>query len=175
MSIKVRAFLVALLLLFAACEEQTQKKPRQALRTYSLDIKKFPDPVGHVNDFESILTPEQRNELDSIANNWREKTTNEIAIVTIDSIQPYTSFVKFAADLGNYWGIGKDDKDNGLLIVVSKNLREMRIAAGYGTEKILTDSILTTIIETTMLPHFRNGEYYEGIKAGMLECISQWR
>lgn len=168
--------LLLLLLLFTACEpETTKKKPKTALRTYSSDITKFPDPLGFTSDFESILTTAQVAELDSICKAFRDATTNEIAIVTVDSIHPYKNIRDFSVDLGNYWSVGDNEKNNGLLIVVSKNLREMRIATGYDTEKILTDPILKEIIDTEMIPHFKNGNYFEGIRAGLLGCIEKWK
>lgn len=173
MKLKVKLFVIGLLLVFTA-SSQHKDPERPPLRPLNA-IKKFPRPVGYVNDFENLLTKEQIADLDSCIAIFRRATTNQVVIVTIDSIQPYVSLQDFTTDLGNYWGVGLNDKDNGLMIVVSKTLRNTWIGTGYGTEKILTNDILDVIIATKMVPHFKKGEFYEGIKAGLLECMKKWK
>src|SRR5687767_2420221 len=84
----------------------------------------LPDYVGFVNDFEDILSSEQEEELNKIIIESERQTTNQIAIVTVESIAPYSSMKDFATDLANKWGVGQKEKDNGLVIVVSKKLRQ---------------------------------------------------
>ncbi len=57
---------------------------------------------------------------------WKE-TTNEIAIVTISSFEPYETLFEYSLELGNYWGIGKKDKNNGIAIVFGQKIRQIRI------------------------------------------------
>ena len=66
------------------------------------------------------------------------------------------------------------DTDNGLMIIFSKPLRQVGIATGYGTEKILTDSICNQVLEGTMLPYFKQDKYYEGISKGLDSLIHKW-
>ena len=95
---------------------------------------------------------------------YADATTRQIVVVTVDSISPYSDIQKYASDLGSYWGVGHKDLDNGLVIVLSKPLRKVAIAIGYQrTEKILTDSICKQIIDSIMIPNFKNDDYYEGI------------
>ena len=77
--------------------------------------------------------------------------------------------------MGNYWGVGQKDIDNGLLIVFSKPLRKVAISTGYGTEKVLTDSICKQIIESVMIPNFKNGDYFKGIDNGVDTLIEAWK
>ena len=107
--------------------------------------------------------------------NLKKNTTKQIAIVSIKSIGKYTDFDKFAIDLSNYNGIGLKEKDNGLSIVFSKNLRKIRISTGIGTEKILTDEICKNIIDQTIIPEFKDGNYYNGIEKGLTELIAEWK
>ena len=137
-------------------------------------VLKFPKSIGYVNDFENVFTSEQRIKLDKRIAAYELETTNEIAIVTIDSIIPYENINDFATDLSNEWGIGKREKDNGLLILFSKSLREIRISTGLGTEKILTDEICKSVIDKTIIPEFKNGDYYNGIEKGLSELIILW-
>ncbi|TXD70822.1 TPM domain-containing protein [Aequorivita lipolytica] len=105
---------------------------------------------------------------------YGDKTTRQIAVVTVDSISPYNDIQKYASDLGNYWGVGQKDIDNGLLIVFSKPLRKVAISTGYGTEKVLTDSICKQIIDSVMIPKFKEDKYYEGIDMGVNAIIKIW-
>lgn len=135
----------------------------------------FPKPIGFVNDFEGILTVEENNHLETKISAYTKETTNEIAIVTIASIDPYTSLQEYTVDLANEWGVGQKGKDNGLIIMICNSLREIRIATGTGTEKILTDSICQTIIQETIVPEFKNGDYYKGLDKGLNELIKNWK
>ncbi|MCX6279540.1 MAG: TPM domain-containing protein [Bacteroidetes bacterium] len=137
--------------------------------------KNFPDPKGSVSDFENILTDNEIEELTTIIKNFEKETGNEIAIVTIDSISPDTDFMKYSIDLANYWGIGKKDKNIGLLILVSKKLKKIRISTGYDTEKKLNDETCQKIIDAKMVPKFKTGNYYQGIKDGLSDLIYNWR
>jgi len=135
----------------------------------------LPKKVGYVNDFSDILTFKQEKELSKIIQDFDQKTTNQFAVVTIDSIKPYGSIKDFATDLGNYWGIGQKDKNNGVIIVVCKNLRKVWVGTGLGAERVLTNDICKAVIDIHMIPHFQNGQYFDGIRQGIQELIKQWK
>jgi uncharacterized protein len=128
-----------------------------------------------IYDNEDILTINQELSLDSIISDFEKRTTNEILIVTSKDIGEYEEPILFAADFGNNYGIGKKGKDNGLVIFFSKTLRKTSLATGYGTEKILKDEICKTIIDSCMIPLFKQEKYFEGIKTGVEESIRNWK
>ena len=134
----------------------------------------FPNSLGWVSDFENILSCKQEKKLSKIVKKFEKKTSNEIVIVTIESILPYDNLADFTTDLFNQWGTGKAGKDNGLVIVFSQARREVRVGTGYGTEKILTDIICKNIIDNNMIPYFKKQNYYKGLKSGIKELISNW-
>jgi uncharacterized protein len=137
-------------------------------------IRSFPFPIGSVSDYEKIFNENQIAKLTKIIAYYEQKTTREIAIVSINSIEPYKNISDYSTDLANDWGIGKSETDNGLLILFSKNLREIRISTGSGTEQKLTDEICKNVIDKTIIPEFKNGEYYSGIESGLNELIKLW-
>lgn len=137
-------------------------------------IGEFPFPIGSVSDYERIFDEKQTSHLTKIIADYEQKTTREIAIVSISSIEPYENITDYSTDLANEWGIGNPDTDNGLLILFSKNLREIRISTGLGTEKNLTDEICKNVIDKTIIPEFKNGDYYGGIEKGLSELIKLW-
>ena len=135
----------------------------------------LPEATGIINDYGQIFTEAQRTELSKILYDYGNETTRQIAVVTVDSIKPYTEIQKYATDLGQKWGVGSNEKDNGLVIVLCNPIREIGIATGTGTEKILTDEICKMVIDSTIIPEFRNGKYYDGIKSGVAELIALWK
>ena len=128
-----------------------------------------------INDYDSIFSPSQRKELSDIIYDYNIETTRQIVVVTIDSIKPYSDIQKYAGNLMNYWGVGDAKKNNGLTIVVCNPCRQIGIATGTGTELILTDEICKNVIDQTIIPEFKNGEFYIGIKKGVTELIEKWK
>ena len=134
---------------------------------------KFPDYVGYVNDFEGIFSKEQISELNKIIEKQEKETSNEIAIVSIESYSPYKTLFEYSLELGNYWEIGKQDKSNGILIVFGKKIRQIRIQVGYGLENKLKDEEAKRIIDKTIIPEFKKGDFFIGIKKGLVEIIDE--
>jgi uncharacterized protein len=119
-----------------------------------------------VFDNEQILTEHQENTLDELFKKHEEMTTNEIVLVTTPDWGQAESALRFSVDFGNSLSVGKKEKDNGVIIVFSKQQREARISTGYGTEKILHDEIAKRFIDSLMIPRFQDGKYFEGLYDG---------
>jgi uncharacterized protein len=127
-----------------------------------------------VSDYSKFFTSGQIGSLTKKIITFEEKTTNEIGIITIDSLPKGTTSMYHATQLANEIGVGKKDKNNGLLILISKYDRQIAIATGYGTETILTDSICKKIIEYTIVPEFKRGNYYKGIDTALDSIFIKW-
>ena len=131
----------------------------------ALDVPPAPTDIPIV-DTTGTLTPDQKNKLaESIAAS-RVKSSNEIAILMIptignDSLEDYS--IRVARD----WGIGTKEKNNGVLLLIAKDDRKIRIEVGYGLEGALTDARSSQIIRNVISPEFRNEKYFEGISAGL--------
>ena len=128
-----------------------------------------------INDYDSIFSPLQRKELSDIIYDYNIETTRQIVVVTVDSILPYSDIQIYATDLSNYWGVGDAEKNNGLTIVMCNPCRQIGIATGTGTELILTDEICKEVIDKTIIPEFKNGDFYNGVKNGVTELIEKWK
>lgn len=124
----------------------------------------FPSPTGYVNDFEGILNNDEA--LEQKLKKLEEETTVEVAIVTTPDFQD-TYIEDYAVQLFEAWKIGKSDKDNGLLIIVSKKMREARLEVGYGLEGTLPDSLTKRIQEEYMIPSFKEDDYSSGVDKGV--------
>jgi len=135
------------------------------LTTSAAAAQEFPAPVGKVNDFASLLGVEDRRVLEELLQGVERDTSAEIAVVTVRSLEG-RSVEEYANRLFQEWGIGKKGRDNGVLILVARNDREMRIEVGYGLEGVLPDGLAGAIIRETFLPRFRAGDYRTGIREG---------
>lgn len=133
----------------------------------------FPKHYGYVNDFEEILNEAEEKSLTKILSGHEKQTTNQIAIATLPDMENYTDFEKYCLDLSNHWAVGQKDKNNGVLICVSKNLRQIQIRNGLGIETILTNEETRHIIDENMIPSFKKGDYFTGLKNGVEEIINE--
>lgn len=178
---KIRTKIYALLLTIGliSCQGSTQesntKKPETESDFSGMENSIFPKPIGIINDYAHIFTETQKNELSQMLYNYDIETTRQIAIVTVDSIKPYTEAQKYAVGLAKKWGVGNSEKNNGLVIVLCNPIRQIGIATGTGTQLILTDKICNNVIQNTMIPEFKNKKYYVGIKKGILQLIDMWQ
>lgn len=124
----------------------------------------IPDYTGYVNDFEGIIDNDE--ELEKIISDYEKQTGVEIAVLTVNSLQG-TSIEDYSIRVFDKWKIGKADKDNGLLILVSSKERLSRVEVGYGLEGVLPDSLTGRVQDELMIPSFREGKYSEGINQGV--------
>ncbi len=128
-------------------------------------------PSGFVNDYAGILKTEEGRQIEADLENFQNETSNEIAVVTISSLRGDT-IENFAVKLFEDWKIGKTNKDNGVLFLISKEDKKLRIEVGYGLEGALTDAQSSTILNDFVKPAFKNGDYYSGIKDGVSQIES---
>jgi uncharacterized protein len=179
MKIETKILILFLTLNLLSCKGSAQetetKKVKAEIEFSEMEKSHFPEPIGIINDYGQNFTESQRTELTKILYDYDIETTRQIVVVTIDSIKPYNNIQKYATDLGNYWGVGTAEKNNGLTIVVCNPCRQIGIATGLGTELILTDEICKNVIDQTIIPEFKNGEFYNGIKKGVTELIAKWK
>ena len=125
----------------------------------------FPALTGRVVDNANLMTATEEWELTQKLEALEGKSTDQLVVVTLPSLQGY-EIEEFGYQLGRHWGIGQKDKDNGVLLIVAPNERKVRIEVGKRLEPILTDGLSKLIIENTILPRFRRGEFGQGILAG---------
>jgi uncharacterized protein len=144
------------------------------LLTACLVIEDYPEPTDafYVNDFADILDSEAQNHIQAVAKELEDVTTAQVVVVTMDGIGG-DSLEEYTLELFRQWGIGQKDKDNGVLIFVDVEGRQSRIEVGYGLEGVLTDGKTGRIQDRYMIPHFRNGEYGQGIVAGFNVIVNE--
>jgi uncharacterized protein len=133
----------------------------------------LPKPTRWVNDYENLFTEAQQSSLDSIIDDFKNKTSVEICIVTLDTfVTTQEKFDNLALHIANTWGIGDKDKNNGVTICISKGYRRIRVCNGYGIEAYLSNKETQTIVDHNFIPSFKNGNYYEGTINGLMTIIA---
>lgn len=129
-----------------------------------------------VSDFADLLPPDAEARLAAAIQKTRNETGVHIVVATMDRIANYG-----AADLGieayakllfNAWGIGDADRNDGILILVARDDRVTRIALGSAYDAVY-DGRASRVIDTAMLPEFRDGRYAEGIEAGVASAVER--
>ena len=130
------------------------------------------DLTGRVTDAADLLTPAQEAALSAKLERLERTTQHQMVVVTVPSLGG-SDIATFTADLANSWRIGRKDHDDGAVLLIAPSERKVRIAVGYGLEKILTDAVCKEIIQEQMLPSFRKGDLPHGIGAGVDALIAR--
>lgn len=138
-----------------------------ALNVHSQENVRFPAPTGFVNDYVGILTPQAKAQIENIAREVEIKTHAEIAVAIIKTTAPL-GLSDYAVKLFKTWGIGTENMDNGVLVLVAIGDRKVRIEVGYGLEGALTDLKSQRIINELIVPAFREGNFDRGI----VSCVN---
>lgn len=153
------------------------EQPAAVINLDSLRFDKLvPSAVGYVNDFGYYFTKAQADTLSQIIQQHQKATGNQIAIVTFTSLPiDAQDFDAFTKALANKWGVAQKEKNNGVTIALCKELRKIRIQNGDGITVKLSDANTKAIIDNVIFPEFIKGDYYNGIKKGLLQIIQVLR
>ncbi len=120
---------------------------------------------GYVTDRAEFLSPSAKAGLETTLRVFDEKTSNQVVVATFPSLEG-DSLEDFSMRLAEAWKAGQKKKDNGVIFLIFRNDRKMRIEVGYGLEGVLTDALAGQIISQVVAPYFRKGDYSGGILAG---------
>lgn len=137
----------------------------------------YPQPASDtVSDFANLLPPGAEARISEILQTARDQTGIHITVVTMDRIRNFgagsQSIETYSKNLFNAWGVGDPARNDGILMLIAKDDREMRIALGTGYDAPY-DGLAQRSIDSVMLPLFRNNRYPEGIEAGAIDVINR--
>ena len=131
--------------------------------TWALQV---PQLKGRVNDYAALLSTATARQLEAGLAQLESTDSTQIVVLTIPSLKG-DSLEDFSMRVVETWQIGQKGKDNGALLLVSKNDRKIRIEVGYGLEGKLTDLVSGRIIRNVIVPQFKSGRYDQGIIDGV--------
>jgi len=119
-----------------------------------------------VTDQCHLLSPREQQVLEEKLYNFETQTSTQVAVLIIPTTGRM-SIEQYSIQVVEKWQLGQKGKDNGVLLVISIDDKRVRIEVGYGLEGVLTDLISSSIIRNEIAPHFRTGNFYRGIDAGI--------
>lgn len=123
-------------------------------------------PKKLVQDYAQVFDAMQLNDLERKLVAYNDSTSTQILVITVESLDGYP-LETFANDIGENWGVGQKGKDNGIVIALSEKDRKITIRTGYGSQIQLPPSVNKMIIDQTIIPYFKKGDYAGGINAGV--------
>ena len=121
---------------------------------------------ARVTDLTDTLSARQKTELEQSLAAFEAKQGSQLAVLIVPTTQP-EEIEQYSIRVVEQWKLGREDVDDGALLLVAKNDRTLRIEVGYGLEGALTDATSKRIIAEIITPHFRNGDFFGGIQAGV--------
>ncbi|MGD9930631.1 MAG: YgcG family protein [Mangrovibacterium sp.] len=135
------------------------------------DIPEKPNPPRLVNDFGNVLNPQQIAQLEGELTEFARQTSTQVVVVTVPTLDGYDAS-DYAFQLGEKWGVGKGDRDNGVVVLfkpkTANEKGQVFVAVGYGLEGIIPDATANRdIVNNEMIPRFQVGDIYGGLYNGV--------
>ncbi|MBI3883045.1 MAG: TPM domain-containing protein [Sphingobacteriales bacterium] len=133
-------------------------------------IKNRPSPQKLVNDYANVLTPDQKQALETKLYQFDDSTSTQITVVLVPTVNGI-DIADAAVELGRSWGIGQKGSNNGVVLLIAVQDRKLNISPGYGLEGALPDLTCQQIIQQIIAPNFKGNDYYRGIDEGTTAII----
>ena len=139
-----------------------------SMSTYASD---FPDYKGVVNDFEEVLTEKEENSLTKIIEKNEAKNNVKIILVSTKNYTPAKDFRTYIFGLFEHWKMNAESGKNGILVLVSKNKKDLKIIPGKNVKVIFGDREIKDLVENVMTPKFLLGKHFVGLKKGIKSMV----
>jgi uncharacterized protein len=140
------------------------------IASISLAQVAVPELRSPVTDLTSTLTPQQTQALDQKLRAFEQRKGSQLAVLIVPTTQP-EAIEQYSIRVVEAWKIGRQNVDDGVLLLVAKDDRAVRIEVAYGLEGALPDVIADRIVEQIIVPRFREGQFYEGIDVAVDRII----
>jgi len=138
---------------------------------YAEDLPVPAEPSGWVNDYAGVFSSQEKQALSNKLNVFQYNHSTQIFVVTIDENNGYPASM-LAPMIGERWGVGQQGKDNGLILLMDMKDRDVFISTGYGLEEYIPDAIAKRIVESEVIPAFRENDYFGGVNSATDVMIS---
>lgn len=141
--------------------------------SFSFSSNEFPEPTSDffVNDFADVIDADVEAELLQIGASLYSQTTAQVVVVTVDSLDGY-EVGEYALELGREWGVGTEDADNGVVLLMSVGDREITIQVGYGLEGAITDGKAGQILDNYAIPYLSQDDFSTGLAEAYKAIVS---
>lgn len=129
-------------------------------------LQAIPPLTARVTDTTGTLSAAQRAALETKLEAFEREKGAQLAVLIVPTTRP-EAIEQYSIRVVDAWKLGRAKPDDGVLLLVAKDDRQLRIEVGYGLEGALPDAIASRIIREVITPHFRDNDYYGGIDAGL--------
>lgn len=129
-----------------------------------------PPLQARVTDLTGTLTPQQSGELETLLRDFETRKGSQIAVLLLPTTQPET-IEQYAIRVAEQWKLGRKGVDDGILLLIAKQDRALRLEVGYGLEGAVPDAVAKRIIAEVVTPYFQQGDFFGGIRAGIAATI----
>jgi uncharacterized protein len=126
----------------------------------------IPPLKARVTDLTGTLNDQQRSALERTLQEFESRKGAQVAVLMVPSTQPET-VEQYGVRVEEAWKLGRKGVDDGVLLLVARNDRKLHIEVGYGLEGVLPDAVAKRIIEEDIVPRFKQGDFYGGVRAGV--------
>lgn len=137
-----------------------------SLGVWGQDLQPIPPLNSPVTDLTGTLSSAEARNLDGALRNFAQQKGSQVVVLMIPTTDP-EDIASYGIRVAEEWKIGREGVDDGVILIVAKEDRELRIEVGYGLEGAIPDAYAKRIIENIILPEFRNGQFYDGIADGV--------
>jgi uncharacterized protein len=134
-------------------------------------FQQVPTLTARVTDLTGTLTEQQKNSLENELEAYENEKGSQIVVLLVPTTDPYP-IENYSIRVAEDWKIGREGVDDGIIMVIAKEDRKIRIEVGYGLEGALPDAYSKRIIENIIIPNFRQGDFYNGIEDGLGAIMS---
>ncbi len=135
------------------------------------ELVPIPKLEARVTDQTGTLTAAEQAELEQKLAAFEQRKGSQIALLIVSTTQP-EAIEQYSIRVVEAWKLGRAKPDDGVLLLVAKQDRKIRIEVGYGLEGALPDATAHRIITDTITPLFRQGDYFGGVSAGLAQIMS---
>jgi len=129
-----------------------------------------PELTRRVTDLTATLSTEQAATLEQQLAAFEAEKGSQIAVLMVSTLQG-EDIAQFGIRVAEQWKIGRERFDDGVILIVAKDDRKLRLEVGYGLEGAIPDAIAKRVIAETITPYFRQGDFYRGIEAGVQQLM----
>jgi len=123
-------------------------------------------PKSLVTDLGEFLEPVEERALERKLQSYQDSTSTQIALLTVQDLGGMDP-QEYALEVGRVWGVGQEGQDNGVVFLISRAERQIRLEVGYGLEGALPDALASRIIREVVTPSFKQGQFFAGINAAV--------
>ena len=155
-----------------AVHAQTSAQASEATRTQG--YTGIPRQSGWVTDTANLLSAADRKKLSAMLDRYHRETHHQLVVLTVATLSG-GSIETFSLRVANDWAPGYAGLDNGILVTVAPQERQIRIELGRGMQRYISDEVAQSIIATSMTPAFRKGDYAGGLELGLKRLMDAAR